>query len=97
MAGSTHEVTPLRQLKGACRLVTVQLARVGKSFDLQQNLETAQQQGKIDAQDAAFIQRCLAMADQAETGEPPAAEDMAAAIKGLQKLAACNLNVADSA
>lgn len=87
----------IRQFKGCCVLIQVQLARVGQTYDVQENCRRAMESGKLKQDDVDFITRFLEMRDELEAGKEPDEAEVRAGIPRIQMLVASNLNCADSA
>lgn len=91
------QISTSRQLKGTLRLLQVQLARAGETFDREKGLAACLESGKITEEDASFIRQTLALQDDAQALDQLDGDAAAAIIKKVHKLTSCNLNMGDSA
>ncbi len=87
----------IRQFKGCCVLIQVQLTRVGQTYDLDTNCKRAMEAGKLKQEDVDFIHRFLDMKAELDAGGEPDEEEIRAGIPRIQMLVASNLNCGDSA
>lgn len=85
-----------RRFRGSVRLVTLHLWRVAKSTDIEAGFTAARARGMFDAENEAFVRRCLALDAQLEAGEAPSVPLTAELVDELQ-LCAIRLNTADPA
>lgn len=65
------EVPVERRFRGSVRLATLHLWRVAKSTDLEKCFAAARDLRMINADNEAFMRRCLALDAQLEAGEEP--------------------------
>lgn len=65
------EVPVERRFRGSVRLATLHLWRVAKSTDLEKCFAAARALRMINADNEAFMRRCLALDAQLEAGEDP--------------------------
>ena len=89
--------TPIRQFKGCCVLIQVQIARSSQTYDLEESFRMLTANGKLKDDDVAFIRRVLEMERELKAGGELDEDEVAAAIPRIQMLVASNLNCADSA
>ncbi len=98
-----QDAAMLRRFKGAVQLVTLHLWRVGKTTDIDTCIGCAKDLGMIDADDEAFIRKCISMnedldsTDTADTTGASVATDIDDDLIHDLQMCAIRLNSADPA